>query len=73
MSIVIEIPQIYLNMSKSFELLEGSANDDFCTDYLEMHFEISDTGSINFETNHFWFTFENRFSLNEHEKFPNYK
>ena len=53
MSIVIEIPRIYLNMSKSFELLEGSANDDFCTDYLEMHFEISDTGSINFETNHF--------------------
>ena len=53
MSKVTEIPQIYLKMLKSFEVLEGCVNDDFCTDYFEINFEINETGSINFETQHF--------------------
>ena len=55
---------------KSFEILEINVNDEFWTDYFEMSYEISGAGSFNIETWQFWFIFDNRFSLTQHEAFP---
>ena len=34
---------------KSFEVLERSVEDEFCTDYFGMNFDISGTGRVNVE------------------------
>lgn len=43
-------------------LLEGSMNDNFCTERFEMTLEINETGRINTESERSEITFDSKFS-----------
>ena len=48
---MIGIPtNLFETFLKSFATLQGSVKDDFCTDYFEINFEITEKGTVNIET-----------------------